>query len=75
MELSESIGAALRACRKQKKLIQLDVAVAADSERNFISEIETGKRNISLNMFARLCDGLDVDPREILDDALKRMGR
>ncbi len=75
MKFSEAVGVVLRQYRNQNNLKQWHVAEMADTERNFISEIETGKRNISVDFFIRLCDGLDIDPRDMLDEALKKMGR
>lgn len=75
MEFSESLGVVLRQLRNKKGFSQMDVAAAADMERSFISDVENGRRNISMNTFMRLCEGLESDPRRVLDAALKNMGR
>lgn len=73
MEFSESLGVVLRQLRNKKEFSQVDLAAAADVERSFISDVENGRRNISMNTFLRLCEGLEVEPPKILDAALKRM--
>ncbi len=73
MEFSESLGVVLRQLRNKKEFSQVDLAAAADVERSFISDVENGRRNISMNTFLRLCAGLEADPPKVLDMALKRM--
>lgn len=75
MKFSESLGIILRQYRNKKKFSQMDLAAAADMERSFISDVENGRRNISMNTFMRLCEGLETDSRKVLDATLKRMGK
>ena len=75
MKFSESLGVILRQYRNKKKFSQMDLAAAADMERSFISDVENGRRNISMNTFMRLCEGLETDSRKVLDATLKRMGK
>ncbi len=61
MLLSKKIGMVLRTRRLSMKMTQMDLAVAAKTDRSFISDIENGKKNISVNMLERLCAALDVE--------------
>ena len=75
MNFLESLGVTLRLRRNEKNLPQVELAGIVDMERSTISAIENGHNNISMNSFLKLCEGLEEDPRTILDEALKRMGK
>lgn len=69
MRLPESVGVALRRRRYQLDMTQVDLAGLSATDRSFISDVETGKRNISLETFARLCTALKAEPWKILKEA------
>ena len=54
----------LRHWRKQRKLSQLELALAADVSQRHVSWLETGKSHPSRNMVLRLSDAMDVPLRE-----------
>jgi transcriptional regulator with XRE-family HTH domain len=58
------VGPLLREWRNQRRLSQLDLALAADSSARHISFIETGRSRPSPEMVLRLADHLDVPVRE-----------
>lgn len=49
------IGRRIRDFRLQNHLTQAQLAEVLDVSTNFISEVETGKKNISLDTLCRLC--------------------
>ena len=53
--------------RKEKKLKQREVAEAVDIDRGYYSNIETGKRNGSLDIWLRIGKFLEIPPEELLD--------
>ncbi len=59
-------GERLRDLRIAKKLTQEEVAVAAHFSRSYYTEIETGKRNISLLNLRRLAVCLDAKLSDLL---------
>lgn len=59
-------GERLRDLRMAKKLTQEELAVAADFSRSYYTEIETGKRNVSLLNLRRLATCLDVKLSDLL---------
>ncbi len=75
MKLPRAIGLTIQDNRTKKKMDQIELAAHADTQRSYVSTIENGKTNISMDVFIRLCDGLEKNPRDILDETLKRMGR
>lgn len=49
------IGKRIRNFRTANNLTQAQLAESLDISTNFISEVETGKKNISLDILCRLC--------------------
>lgn len=71
MTLPLQIGVILRRYRYKNQMTQIDLAAASDSDRSFISQIENGRTNISLETFLRLCDALGVPAWDVLKEATK----
>lgn len=63
---SEIIGRNLKAIRLQKNLAQIDVAVAADLNRTYVSRIENGKARITFVTLYRLVKGLEVTSDKLI---------
>ena len=62
MRLDQSLGAVLRAARKQRGLSQEALALEAGVERNYISLIELGRNSPSVRVLFKLCTVLGVPP-------------
>ncbi len=75
MNLPERIGVVLRRYRYKKQMDQIDVAVAADCSRSFLSKVENGRTSISLEMFIRLCEALDGHPSDLLREITMETAR
>lgn len=63
MTLSEKLGKAIIMLRKQRGLAQEKFAGDAEIDRRYMSDIENGKRNISLDVIERVakCFGISVN--------------
>jgi transcriptional regulator with XRE-family HTH domain len=61
------IGQVLRAVREQAGLTQQEVALKARMDRAYLSEVENGKRSLSVDRLLRLCDVLGVRGSTIID--------
>ena len=53
--------------RKQKRLTQLQLAELVDVDRSHISAIELGNVGVSFDVLFKLCEVLEVTPRELFD--------
>ena len=53
--------------RKLKKLTQLQLAELADIDRSHISAIELGNVGVSFDLIFKLCDVLEIKPRQLFD--------
>ncbi len=62
----KKIGSNLRKIRLQKGLLQIDVAVAAELNRTYVSRMETGKARISYLMLLKVTKALEATSQEVL---------
>lgn len=60
-------GARVREFRRAQKLSQEDFADQAGLARSYMSDVERGLRNISLQNICKLASVLEVTPAELMD--------
>lgn len=65
MNLKEMIGARIKEIRQKKSLTQEQLAERMDINSKYLSGIERGKENPTLNTLIKLAKSLDVDIGEI----------
>ena len=53
--------------RKRKKLTQLQLAELVEIDRSHISAIELGNVGVSMDVIFRLCEVLEITPKELFD--------
>ena len=53
--------------RKRKRLTQLQLAELVDVDRSHISAIELGNVGVSFDVLFKLCEALEVTPKEMFD--------
>lgn len=59
------VGEQLRALRKSKGLTQEEVADKSGLSFSYISDVERGTRNISMESFEKITTALDITPGEV----------
>ena len=57
----------MRPLRLERRLSQEDLAELADLHRNYVSQIECGRRNLSLLNILKLAQGLKVRPAKLIE--------
>lgn len=68
MEVSKRlIGARIKSIRESKKLTQEKLSERVDINPVYLSNIERGMANPTLDLFLRLAKGLDVEMWELFD--------
>lgn len=67
VELKNNFGKKLAYLRKKRNLSQIQLAEIIDSNFNYVSQIECGRANITMNMLILLADALDVEAKELFD--------
>lgn len=65
-EYLEMVGKNVRKYRHLKKISQIKLAQLCELQQSFISDIENGKRNITLSILKKLSDSLDIDSSLLL---------
>jgi transcriptional regulator with XRE-family HTH domain len=67
MNIKEKFGLRLKTLRKAKGLSQEELAERSGLNRPYISGIEKGKRNVSLEVMEKLAGALGVGLGELVD--------
>lgn len=63
----EAFGLNVVYYRKRKKLTQLQLAELVDIDRSHISAIELGNVGVSFDVIFKLCEVLEITPKELFD--------
>lgn len=66
-ESNKKTGRNLKRIRLQRGMMQIDVAVATNLNRTYISRIENGKARVTINLLFRLIKGLGITSRDLLE--------
>lgn len=66
MDVVQLLGRNVRKYRKLKGLTQEQLALEAEMERSYVSDLERGTRNPSVRALGRLAEALSVKPEELL---------
>jgi len=62
----KAIGQKIVKLRQERGLTQEDLCGIADIDRSFLSEIENGHKNFSIQILMKLAQALEVKPEDIL---------
>ncbi|MBT8152815.1 helix-turn-helix domain-containing protein [Epibacterium ulvae] len=68
MKLRERVGLNVRNLRNSRGLSQEQLALAAEVDRSYISEIELAKNSASIDVLERIAVALGVDPKELFNE-------
>ncbi len=66
MNLIETFGRNVRKLRKERGWTQEQLAFEAGVKRAYLSEVENGQRNVSLDVVEKLAKALDVRPESLV---------
>ena len=66
MLISERLGMNIKKIRTIKKMSQGDICRALDMDRGYMSAIENGKKNITIQQLERLAKALSVSVDKLL---------
>ncbi|WP_426090403.1 helix-turn-helix domain-containing protein [Flavobacterium sp. DSR3-2] len=68
MEIKEKFGQKVKELREQKGFSVEQLANISNVDRNYISDIEKGKRNVSITIIEKIILALDTDFIEFFND-------
>ena len=60
MNVKSQLGMRIVYLRKQKGWSQLDLAIEADVNRNYLSDLENGRRNPTVDVLEKIANALGV---------------
>ena len=60
MNIKEKIGQRIRTLRKELNLSQEALALKAEVDRTYITDVENGRRNVSIEILERIIEALEV---------------
>lgn len=63
----EQFGLKVVYYRKKKRLTQMKLAEMADIDRSHISAIELGNVGVSFDVIFKLCEVLEITPKQLFD--------
>ena len=66
MNLTKRVGMNIRAIRKAQKLTIDELAEMCDFQAPYLSDVERGERNITLQTLTKILDALQVDAASVL---------
>lgn len=61
MNVLIQLGMRIKFLRKERKMSQLDLSIESEVNKNYISDLEKGRRNPSLLVLERIASGLNVN--------------
>lgn len=71
MNLQQKLGLAIIKLRKEKGLSQEKFALEADVDRRYMSDLENGKRNPSLEIIEKIANRLEMPISELFSEVEK----
>jgi transcriptional regulator with XRE-family HTH domain len=70
LSVREIFGKNLRRARRLKEISQEELALRADLSRTYVSEVERGIRNVSIDNMGLLSQALGLPLRDLVDPAM-----
>ncbi len=67
MDLKAKIGLRIRQLRKEQELSQEALGYTAEVDRTYVTDIENGRRNVSVEILERLIKALGVSVAEFFN--------
>lgn len=65
MKVSQVLGKRIEYLRKSKGWSQLELALESEVNKNYLCDLEKGRRNPSLEILERIADALNVSLEEL----------
>lgn len=68
MDIKENFGKKIQELRKSQGISQENLALLSGLDRSYISGIEQGKRNASLEVVEKLAKALSIEVKEFFEE-------
>lgn len=60
MDLKQKVGQRIRQLRKELELSQEGLGLKAEVDRTYVTDVEAGRRNVSLDILEKLIKALEI---------------
>ena len=67
MDIKQKVGNRIRELRKNLELSQEALALKSEVDRTYVTDVENGRRNVSLEILERLIKALNVSITEFFN--------
>ncbi|HEY6434958.1 MAG TPA: helix-turn-helix transcriptional regulator [Ignavibacteriaceae bacterium] len=67
MDIKLKVGQRIKQLRKELELSQEALALKADVDRTYVTDVENGRRNVSLEILEKLITALQVSFKDFFD--------
>lgn len=67
MEIENKIGLRIRELRKERNISQQELSYQSDTDRTYLTQVENGKRNISIKNLFRITNALKISIKEFFN--------
>ena len=67
MDIKQKVGARIRELRKQLSLSQEALAYKAEVDRTYVTDVENGRRNVSLEIMEKIIGALEISVTEFFN--------
>lgn len=67
MDIKEKVGQRIRLLRKELELSQEALALKSEVDRTYVTDVENGRRNVSLEILERLIKALNISFAEFFN--------
>lgn len=68
MDIKQKVGNRIREIRKELQLSQEALAYKAEVDRTYVTDVENGRRNVSLEILERLITALEISFAAFFND-------
>lgn len=68
MDIKVVIGERIAQLRKAKKLSQQKFSYEAEIERSYLTHVEKGRKNISIDTLIKITDALEISLKEFFNE-------
>ncbi len=69
MDIKLKVGQRIKELRKELELSQEALALKAEVDRTYVTDVENGRRNISVEILERLINALEISISEFFNSA------
>lgn len=70
MSIKAKVGQRMRELRKQKGISQEALANRAELDRTYVTDVENGRRNISIENLEKLIGALETELRDFFNSSI-----